>query len=406
MLRTTEDQSAERQAEIARRSVYADVEMLVSPGFLAHDIRVCGVDFSMRSFCAGDLFLLRHRVGLLESSHTWKLWAISSSVWMVDGQLLLEAPHATNRIYAVLKGLPRRMVDIMFSIVVGLSNRVSRAFDVIEAYCYESHSRSRWRGLNGLLPGEERITGIPGSHRLGQNALQRIWTVFHRSEDEHEDWLRHWQAAKFMASAHNPKGVKSVSRKDESQTKAEKARRQRVIDETCWRITGRLPGLDRPRLYRAVTADDLVDEMKRWVSGDHDFHDQVVADYKEKIRQRMAEERQRKIEEEQARVAHAQAEAASDPSASTSRPLVGYTLDQLSEITKDRPAGRKKGGSVIYEGSNADYLYEKFVAKDIKAGSIRTDGKAVPAQPQESNLQQQISNRRVVLTPPKSEGND
>jgi hypothetical protein len=409
MLRTVEDQEENRRAEAARRGVYSDVETLVMPGFLAHDVIVGDIAISMRSLCPGDTMLLKHRVGLRKSNLVWKRWVVASSIWMVDGQPLLESPHATSRIYKALTRLPRIALDILFSIVMGLVNRTNKAVEIIEAYCYESHSRSRWQGLRGLQPNDEKITGIPGSGRMGQNAIQRIWIIFHKAEDEHADWLRHWQAAKFVASAHNSKGVKKVSTKDDSQTKAEKSRRQRVIDETCWRATGGLPGLDQPRLYRAVTAEDLVDEMKRWVAGEHDFHDTVVTDYKEKIRLKMAEEKQRKIDQDEARIqARMAADASFDPETAKPRPLVGYTLEQLAQITQGRPGGRKTGGSVVFEGSNMNYVYDKFVDQEIQAGSLSTDGKAVPTEREQggpSTLQQKIAGRKVTMTPPpKTDG--
>jgi hypothetical protein len=403
MLRSAETPEQEHQAALARRQVYEDVEQLVSPGFLAHDLMVGGVPLSMRSLLPGDRMLLRHRVGVQEKDLVWKRWAVAMSIWMVDGQPLLESPYAASRIYRAVQRLPQRALDILFSICTGLTARVNEALGRIEAFCYEPFGRNTWRSLRGLLPSDDRATGIPGTGRLGLNAVQKVWIMFNEAEDDQEEWLQQWQAAKFIASAHNPKGVRKVSRKDESTTKAEKARRERVIDEVFIKATGGLPdGSGKPRLYRAITADDLVDEMKRWVGGEQDFHDMVVEDYKTRIRVRMEEERQLRVEEEEARLAAAMAAGQAGEDAVEIRPLVGYTLEQLAEITDGRPGGSRKG-SVVYDSSNLRYVFDKYVEQEIRAGAVRTDGTAVgvPKGPpnQESDLQAKLRGRRVTVQP-------
>ena len=412
MLRAAENQEAARRSSQGRRFIYTDVETLVSPGFLAHDVAVGRIPISMRSLNPSDLRLLQHRVGPMGSDTAWKRWAVASSIWMVDGQSLLEFPHAITRMYRTLLHLPRVVMDILFSICTGLTDRANVVGDRLEAYCYEPYSRSLWKSLRDCLPSDERVTGIPGSHRLGLNHVQKAWIVFNEAEDEHESWLHHWQSAKFIASAHHPKGVKKISRKDESQKKSEETRRERVIDETFLKATGTLP--DRagaPRLYRAVTADDLVDEMHRWTAGEQDFHDLVVEDYKNRIRQRMEDERSSRVAEEQARLEAIEADMLDAEGRPIEiRPLVGYTPEQLLEITGTMP----RRGAVVYDKSNATYVHDKYIAQNAKAGAWRPDGSASPVKMamsedgdddggRESDLQAKISGRRVSVMPKPEE---
>ena len=122
------DRSREQEdAEAAerRRPIYTDVEALLSPGFLSHSMAVSGVSLAMRSLSPGDAFLLRHRVGTKHTDREWRDWVLASSIWMVDGQPLLEDPHATHRVYRSIRALPRRVSDILFSVFTGLFNRVT-----------------------------------------------------------------------------------------------------------------------------------------------------------------------------------------------------------------------------------------------------------------------------------------
>jgi hypothetical protein len=81
------------------------------------------------------------------------------------------------------------------------------------------------------------------------------------------------------------------------------------------------------------------------------------------------------------------------------QPLVGYTLDQLAEITEGRPGGKRRG-SVVFDTSNVRYVYDKYIEQEVQAGAVRTDGQAV-AVPKEpgGDLQSKIAGRRVTVKP-------
>lgn len=380
-----------------RRHIYADVEELLVPGFLAHQVRIGDVGVSLRSLAPGDLFLLRHRIGGPMTERMWREWAIASAVWMVDGQLILGDGNAPRQIRQVLRELPPAAIDTLFSIYTSLYNRVAKAISRVEAFCYEDVSRGLWRMVGRRSPAQDEIGGIPGLAKLGTNHVQRLWIAFNLIEDDRQHWQQEWAAAKLVASASNPKGIRRISTREESERKLEEERRKRVIEKVYHEATGRQMGDHAGGMvvYRSVTPEELVDEMNRWIRGEKDQHDLIIDAYKEQIRQKHEEERRR----HEARMAALTQLQASGVQGQTA--LVGYSLEQIRAIRGDAP-DIKPGGTRIFDGSHPTRIYQKYIERDIHVGGIGKDGKAVPLPRDfggEGSLAEQVSARQVRLTP-------
>lgn len=404
-LRVAAQDAVARQAKVTarsdserRREVYADVEELVTPGFLSQQVSVAGVDISMRSLFPGEMGLLRHRVGLSGTGRRWKEWAVACATWVVDGQVLFGDVNAAARVRVFLSELPKSVLEALFSIYTSLYNRVRAAISRVEAYCYEDHARSAWRMAGRLSPAREEVVGIPGVSSLGMNHVQRLWMAFNIAEDDRQVWDRDWAAAKLGASATSPKGIKRLSQRDESERKLEEDRRRRVMEDTYREATG----LDAQEeggmtVYRASSAEDLVEEMNRWVRGEKDSHDLIVDSYKDRIRAK--HEADKAKHEERMRVLDS---LRAEPGATGGSNLVGYTVEQLRAIRGDAPLARK--GTTVVTSVAPARLYEKYVAHEIPAGGISANGKAVPVprerggEPSESPLAKDLAGRRVHLT--------
>ena len=402
------DRSREQEdAEAAerRRPIYTDVEALLSPGFLSHSMAVSGVSLAMRSLSPGDAFLLRHRVGTKHTDREWRDWVLASSIWMVDGQPLLEDPHATHRVYRSIRALPRRVSDILFSVFTGLFNRVTLSMGRVEAFCYESFSRFMWRSAGRLPAHRDEYTGVPGSAKLGFSHVQRMWLAFNLAEDDHERWLEQWAAAKLVASSMSPKGVKKISQYDDALREREQDRRRRVIEQVWMTAVGKAAVLDaRPQMvvYRASTADELVDEMRRWVAGEKDEHDIIVDAWKNRVRDGFRQQREEREDRARA-IAHAQ--DAMESAGIEHRGLVGYTVDQLHNIVKDRPAG-SGGIKTVYENDHPSLLYHRYLEHDPSPGALSAgdSGLVIDDGKRPRSLKDDVANRSVKLTSGDREG--
>jgi len=395
-------QAADEAASDARRFLYADVEILINFGFLSHRVRVAGANISLRSLSPGDLFLLRNRVGLLSNDQMWKAWTVSSAIWMINGMNLLEDPQTVQGMHEVIYRLPKLPLDSLFYLVTGLSNRVSTAIQRTEAYCYESYSRATWRFSGRQSPAKDEYTGVPGTSRIGMNHVQRMWVAYNIAEDDRIEHIQQWQAAKFVASATNPKGVKKVTRSDESLRKREEQRRRDAIALMIHQVlngkeemqSGEIVVMVRgkpmivPRVKTARTVNELDEQMRMWVAGEKDWHDLVVDAYKNRIRDQFADERQKR-----------EAIAPTQPGVTSgSTPLVGYTPEQVRELRPDL-IRKKVGARRVFDGQTGSVLYEKFVARDAQQGNLRADEFGVVELPpgERSNLQGDVEKRRPAF---------
>jgi hypothetical protein len=374
-----------------QRSVfYEDVESLISPGFLSHNVRVAGVNLSLRSLGPGDLFLLQARVGR-GFDEDWKVWTIASSLWMVNGYQCLGDPNVIPAMAERVRLLPRRAKDTLFSLVLGLFNRQSKAVEATESYCYETTSRYRWLTFGGHLPALH--SGVPRIDTLGTNSVQRMWAFFNGIEDRRHQEDTLWEGFKLSVSPHAPKGVKKIDQRDKQQREAEQERRQGIQDRFFYRRVGVLSKEEittTPSYSKfSKSADDLEQEMFRWVAGEEDWHDLIVSEYKQRVVAQLETEKKQR-EERVLALRHAQLQEAPITSS-----LMTFTPEQLHEILKNRDAGMPGLRTVQLGGDQREFLYRRYLERTPDSGRLRPGpgGRLVVAEG--ADLTETISNRGV-----------
>ena len=356
-----------------RQPLYEDIETLITVGFLPHTVAVGGEQFVLRSLGPGDHNLLRIRA---EQSHlSWQSWAVATSIWMVNGHVLLDEPAHIPGLAQKFQALPERGRSILFGVVLGLFRRQDRAVQGVEAYCYENLSRFRWKSFGAGLP--PNYSGIPGVDALGMNYVQRMWVFYNEAEDRRQVEEAQWEGLKFTASTQSPKGVKKVDQKDRQRWQAELDRRQSIQDRFFYRAKGMLKAeedgaqqdLDALSLP-SKSPDQLQEEMRRWVAGEDDWHDRVVNEYKSRVTARHEaeqEERRRRAALLRKRLEHQEA----DGDLPTT-PLIGYTQEQLAALLEKRSPGAP-GARRVIQGSQFGkqaHLYERYLKRQASSGLL------------------------------------
>lgn len=378
----------------SRLPIYSDLEELISPGFLTHAVTISGVNLVMRSLFPSDFILLRHRLGRVRADRAWREWCIASSIWMIDGQILLEDPNATVIIRQHLNNMPMSGIETLFSIYTNLNNRVRAALQRLEAYCYEDVSRATWRTMGRGIPARNENIGIPGISSLGMNLAQRLWVAYNMSEDDRENWQQEWGIAKLIASASAPKGIKKLNMREESERTLEHERRVGVIHKTYFEATGihLQENKDGLVVYRSVSPEELVQEMDRWVRGEKDVHDEIVDAYKDSIRAKREADRQRHEKRmQEVETLQVEREEQNLPS------VVGYTAEQLQKLRAEKGLAPSRTGAIISNASYSGRLYEKYLARDIKTGALTDQGHSVPINSTSQTLDETLATRQVVL---------
>jgi len=388
-----------------RSRFYTDIEGLLSPGFLTHSVVVNGVRLHLRSLGAGDLFMLKARTEGA-SGREWRVWSVATAIWMIEGRSVLGHDDVIPFLARFIRGLPKVTLEILFSLLLGLWMRVGVAVNSTEVFCFETASRYKWKtvGASGLMN-----TGVPGANRLGFNAVQRIWVAFNEMEDSRRDDETAWEGFKLVASSNAPKAVKKLDDKDTQRRTETTETRQRQLDLHYYQrlgvvdAKGAVQGTDGSmhRIQGAKTVEDLEEEMRRWVTDDQDLHDQVVADYKARIKaNREAEQAERSAR--RAAIAKKREQMGWEAGDFKPQPLVAMTTQQLQHMLATRGPGRPDGVSFIPKAPSADRLYSKYVNEGAGAGQLEVvDGKVLDsgANPEtdERTLNQLIRGRNPAF---------
>lgn len=361
-----------------RSRFYEDVETLLSPGFLTHQVTVAGVRFQLRSLSSGDLFMLKARTEGT-SGREWRIWTVASAIWMINGRVVLGQDEAIPFLAEYLEKLPNVALGVLFSTVLGLWVRVGDAIEDVEAFNYEVVSRYKWKSLAGHLTN----TGVPGSETLGLNTVQRIWIAFNEMEDSRRSDETAWEGFKLVASSNAPKAVTKIDEKDRQRRRSELEAREKRLDQFYYQKIGLVKKSDpngppETASFRMASksVEDLEEEMRRWVTGDADIHDQVVAEYKARIKAQRAREQAEMESRRQALAAErARLEAEALEGEFKPQPLLALTGEQLQQMLQGKGSFGRGGTVFIPLAPNADRLYNKYLADgSVTPGQLQVAG--------------------------------
>ena len=388
-----------------RRFLYVDVEDLVNSGFLHHTLFLGENSVTFRSLLPSDVerFWARSLHSRKRGDELSVLrWSLASSVWMVNG--LEISPKDGNGPFHIyqnwVQDLPESMVLALYATVIGLRNRLDRATQVVEAYCYEPYSRANWRML-----------GRASSELKDANLIYRMWAAYNMTEDQTQEDDRAWAQTQAIVGALSNKAGKSIRKNLDQFREREKARQQRVIEDMVnWVLYGdegktplivKINGQDVevPKIHSAQTVQDLEQEMGKIFSGEKDYHDPLVEQYHEGIRQRTEQRREaRQVSILEARKRHEEAEINETPT------MVGYTREQLEELNP--AAARQKTTTSMPESAQTNYMYERYFKPGrLKPGVLTPSLRVEDPNPEPSedakepsSLQQRIAQRKPTLT--------
>jgi hypothetical protein len=381
--------------------MYGDLVDLLVPGFLSTSVDVDGHRIVLRSLSQNDLFYLHKFVR--DDNPEWKVHLVAHSVWMVDGIPLLEDGALAHRVvYDHLMRGSRVLLREMLGTAYGFFARMRECNHYLESYLYEPESRRLWRGLgSGQYPLWSKA-GIPGVEKIGLNPFQSSWVSWNQMEDERDEQDNLWSNTKVLVSLQSHKGYEQLNNKDKNRDQNENDRRMAVRDRARRRF---LYGEDAEKdvakddqaIHKARTADELEDEMRRWITGDLDWHDQVVEAYKNRIREDQAAR-----EAEKARIMAELQQRKRTDEATLGRPtpkLKPVSPEDLERIRQRRPL---PGAQYIVESEPGIRTFNRYLRPQVAPGNLSVDdqGRIVEKPPtvkEPQSLDEQIANRRVII---------
>lgn len=350
----------------SRKIFYKDIEDLLFYGFLSHPVYL-GEDhvIHLRSLSQHDFFLMDKSFTKRSLERDWKQATLACAIWNVDGISLLEFPQQTlvrKKINDLLKRVPNRIIERLFSVLAGLLNRANTAVVDIDFFCKENVSRFLW------LQQQETLKRSPNL-----NSVQKIWMYFNHYESLREKDDSLWEFSKFIASASNSDGVKKIQESDRSRRESEESKKNTMLDFFYYKKIGLAkeeefkPYSEKYGIKQANTIEELEDEYKRWVMGEKDQHDLIVDQYKESIRMRYEEEKKRREQELQ------ELQKAYEESQMTlpqGTQLIGLKPEEIEGFFRD-----KKNVKKVYDHdpfSMKERLTEKYINVEQVALGLET----------------------------------
>ena len=378
-------------------SEYEDLSDVLRHGFINSDVRVGRVAVSLRSILPWDREILNRRVVAAGSERQFKVWLLASVTWMLDGHVLLSRPDVEIELYRTYSKLSTAHINKLFGAFLQIRARYYKAYEGLEAFGYESASRSLWI--------ESKIAGISSaafrgySASLGLCEIQRSWTVYNHYEDQREEQEHDWGVAKLIASSNAPKGIEKLNSSDKGRREQEAQRRRTVQDRfyyTAMKVLddSKVSDPQSPRITGSGTPEELEDEMRRWILGEQDEHDVIVENYKKHVSERIAE--QLRIQEEQLIVAQKVAREADEDDGAVA--LVGFSLSAVRDRLQ-KEGYEPHTTKTHFQSKGREYLYRRYLEKAPTTGTLSVDdgGRIVTSTPPDEKAPEKIdlSGRKV-----------
>ena len=278
--------------------IYKDVEPLLLRGFLALPATLNGQLFLFKSLNHHEFDWLTLQDGgqsPAEGSRQHDLF-LAHSVASVDAvNVLKDRDSHVGELVEFFGALPKAARQKVVRHLSELNRRANRAVLLVEPFIMEHQSRLRWMQLKGLDLSTTAVSGFEGSQTLGLNWGQLTWRALNQLEDLRENAEREWENAKFIASAMAGKGLQRVYNADKRRRQEAKReqveRREKVIRLALLNEPIDAPG-QHGDIVVARTVGELTDQLERDLKGEKDWHDRVIEEHEERIRQEMQQRSQ------------------------------------------------------------------------------------------------------------------
>ena len=332
---------------------YDDVEDMLFKGFLTLPSRINGVSVVFKTINEKEHELANMMVvGEDETAQQERLcYFLAYSVFVFNGVNIL--PYREEWVHSLVQlfsDLPFSFCLYLISLLSDLNARAKACVSDVEPYSFGVESRHNWQAYGSHLLSDRSITAIPGTENLGMNNHQKLWIFYNTREDVKQEYDRDYSLAKFMVSPHANKSVKRMNSKDQAKQRREAKKRRDMYLTKDGDVVTTEEGQIR---IEQRSVEELVAEMKKDLSGEKDFHDQVVEAHQKKVKAM----HDQKLEERQQR--RAQARAKNNEvfdGVGSKRSFAVYDEEQVEQITKKK---QERKSELLKEGAYQDNFHER-----------------------------------------------
>ena len=279
---------------------------LVYRGALFINAEFAGYSFVFKTVNEREYGLIRLRAGSqkrVDYDSRFNAAYLAYSVFMVNGENVLKGDRGENlnTLINFFNTIPAVLFNRILNEIINLRSSLMDISTFMEGFCYTQQSKQAWDLLGSSKINDDDFTGIQGMKAIGLNIYQENWIQVNQMLDEEEAYNQKLHLALLIASASNPKGSRKIRAQHDSSVQTIKDKRKTVAKEgfsrkSSWSEQGWALPVD--------TAEELVAELERQMSGLKDKHDLLVEEYLKGLQDesdKVVFEEKQKMEESQKR---------------------------------------------------------------------------------------------------------
>jgi len=280
-----------------RAEAYSALADLIFKGFLTTELKVDNKLLIFKTVNEKEYDLIKvysGRPDVLDYQMRFNVYFLIFSLFIADNQnILCDRSNKIPDLYKYFLSFPAQVLNKMVTDLNVLRTITYESVKYLEGFSYTNISRGNWVTLRGNLPSTTEFTGIPGTSELGMNVHQESWCAINKAMDDEDDYHKDFILFLMVSSASNPKGSRTIRNQYESAKKMAEDRKKKMakdgfIDTKKWSPEGWAVSTD--------TAEELVAELEREISGVKDKHDIFMENYMKNLRDQ-AEKRVQEAEE-------------------------------------------------------------------------------------------------------------
>lgn len=321
---------------------YKDLEEILFTGFLTHPtlLGASKIPVLFKSLTEFETKQLDTKYfHIQDHSEKQNYYAAYSILQLNTLNVLPDRTEIFDELVQLVKDWPAHYFIEFYNILDSFHERRQKALDLLDTYVYTDTSRNYWFIYKNHLLNDPSITGWSGTEKLPLGSIHRRWVGLNLREDEHIDYMKHNDVARFIATAFHPTGMKKINEEALKERHEEVNRRRQAMElVSSGSIEEKPVDMGDPANMDGRQLAGLLDHM---LSGELDDHDRMVAAHEKRIRKQYLEMKKASLaaldESTEKRLKEA---GAPDTSRSTSREITPAELKARSERLSEGRSAR------------------------------------------------------------------
>lgn len=283
---------------------YKDLESLLFRCFITKPYTVAGTPLLIKSLTEHEFDYINETYHYLDSEDDKLVYYIAYSLLQIEGKSILhQREEVLDDVIEVVKDWPYELMMMIAGEMTLFRDRVRDALDLLEVYTYTDNSRMRWFSYKNKLLNDPQITGWRGTENLALSTTQLSWITLNKIEDDKSRYESINDAARFIATVFNYKGMKPINDEEMKRRKDEYNRKKDLVEKinNSYREDEKLGSNLRdknlvlsPEERKNMDAKDLVEELNRMKMGVKDEHDFRVEEYEKAMKKIYLEDKKKK----------------------------------------------------------------------------------------------------------------